>query len=238
MVMLSSTQEAQQIKARVLHTIKHGLEFDLSTDQCKQFLKRHVNSNAVMVILIIDINGSTQMSIALPPSKFATILQVFSQETRLAIIGKGGYVLKFVGDSVIGIFPAEFDKKKACINALNCSRGILSIISECINPVLKENHLPVIRVRVGLDCGTSLVILYGKSVDKAPIDVVGPSISIASKIASAAQINQVLVGQTLYDIFASDDSFNHRFINVKLPNDKWNYVKPSSGNIYELYSYQ
>ena len=144
--MLSSTQEVQQIKARVLHTIKHGLEFDLSTEQCKQFLKRHVNSNALMVILLIDINGSTHMSITLPPPKFAAILQVFSQETRLAIIGHGGYVLKFVGDSVIGLFPAEFDKKKACINALNCAKGILSIISECINPVLLVNHLPVIRV--------------------------------------------------------------------------------------------
>lgn len=236
--MLSSTQEAQQIKARVLHTIKYGLEFDLSTEQCKQFLKRHVNSNAVMVILIIDINGSTQMSITLPPSTFAAILQVFSQETRLAVIGHGGYVLKFVGDSVIGLFPAEFNKKKACINALNCAQGILSIIKECINPVLKENHLPVINVRVGLDCGPSLVILYGKSVETAPIDVVGPSISIASKISSAAQLNQVLVGQSLYDIFESDDSFNHRFFNVKLPNDKWNYLKPSSGNNYELYSYQ
>jgi adenylate cyclase len=236
--MLSSSQEVQQIKARVLHTIKHGLEFDLSTEQCKQFLKRHVNSNAVMVILLIDINGSTHMSITLSPSKFAAILQVFSQETRLAIIGHGGYVLKFVGDSVIGLFPAEFDKKKACINALNCAQGILSIISECINPVLNDNHLPVIRVRVGLDCGPSLVILYGKSIDIAPIDVVGPSISIASKIASAAQLNQVLVGESLYDIFASDDSFNHRFINFKLPDDKWNYVKPTSGNIYELYSYE
>jgi adenylate cyclase len=236
--MLSSTQEVQQIKARVLHTIKHGLEFDLSTEQCKQFLKRHVNSNAVMVILLIDINGSTHMSITLPPSKFAAILQVFSQETRLAIIGHGGYVLKFVGDSVIGLFPAEFDKKMACISALNCAQGILSIIIECINPVLNDNHLPVIRVRVGLDCGPSLVILYGKSIDTAPIDVVGPSISIASKIASAAQLNQVLVGESLYDIFASDDSFNHRFINIKLPDDKWNYVKPTSGNIYELYSYE
>jgi adenylate cyclase len=236
--MLSSTQEVQQIKARVLHTIKHGLEFDLSTEQCKQFLKRHVNSNAVMVILLIDINGSTHMSITLPPSKFAAILQVFSQETRLAIIGHGGYVLKFVGDSVIGLFPAEFDKKRACISALNCAQGILSIISECINPVLNDNHLPVIRVRVGLDCGPSLVIIYGKSIDTAPIDIVGPSISIASKIASAAQLNQVLVGESLYDIFASDDSFNHRFINFKLPDDKWNYVKPTSGNIYELYSYE
>jgi adenylate cyclase len=236
--MLSSAQEAQQIKARVLHTIKHGLEFDLSTEQCRRFLKRHVNSNAIMVILLIDINGSTQMSITLPPSKFAAILQVFSQETRLAIIGHGGYVLKFVGDAVIGLFPAEFDKKMACINALNCAQGILSIINECINPVLNDNHLPVIRVRVGLDCGPSLVILYGKGIDTAPIDVVGPSISIASKIASAAQLNQVLVGQSLYDIFESDDSFNHRFIKFKLPNDKWNYVKPSSGNIYELYSYK
>jgi adenylate cyclase len=173
----------------------------------------------------------------LPPSKFAAILQVFSQETRLAIKGYGGYVLKFVGDSVIGLFPAEFDKKKACINALNCAQGILSIINECINPILKENHLPEIKVRVGLDCGPSLVILYGKNIDTAPIDVVGPSISIASKIASAAQLNQVLVGQSLYDILASDDSFNHRFINVKLTNVKWNYMKPSSGNIYELYSY-
>jgi adenylate cyclase len=183
--LLTSAQETQQIKARVLHTIKHGLEFDLSTEQCKQFLKRHVNSNAVMVILVIDINGSTQMSITSPPSKFAAILQVFSQETGLAIIGQGGYVLKFVGDSVIGIFPAEFDKKKACINALNCARGILSVISECINPVLIENDLPAIRVRVGLDCGPSLVILYGKSVDTAPIDIVDPSISIPSKLASA-----------------------------------------------------
>lgn len=236
--MLSSTQEAQQIKARVLHTIKYGLEFDLSIEQSKQFLKRHVNSNAVLVILIIDINGSTQMSITLPPSKFAAILQVFSQETRLAIIGHGGYVLKFVGDSIIGLFPAEFDNKKACINALNCAQGVLSIIRECINPVFKENHLPGIQVRMGLDCGPSLVILYGKSVNTAPIDIVGPSISIASKIASVAQLNQVLVGQSLYDIFASDDSYNHRFINVKLPNDKWNYVNLSSGNNYELYSYQ
>jgi class 3 adenylate cyclase len=191
-----------------------------------------------MVILLIDINGSTHMSITLPPSKFAAILQVFSQETRLAIIGHGGYVLKFVGDSVIGLFPAEFDKKRACINTLNCAQGILSIISECINPVLNDNHLPIIRVRVGLDCGPSLVILYGKSIDTAPIDVVGPSISIASKIASAAQLNQVLVGESLYDIFASDDSFNHRFTNFKLPDDKWNYVKPTSGNVYELYSYE
>ena len=74
------------------------------------------------------------MSITLPPVKFATIYSIFSQESRLAIKGHGGYVLKYVGDSVIGIFPAEFDRKKACENALNCAKSILSIVRECINP--------------------------------------------------------------------------------------------------------
>lgn len=236
--MLSSEQDVKQIKSRVLHTMKHGPEFDLTTEQSKQLLKRHVNSNTTMAVLIIDINGSTQMSITLPPSKFAAIVQVFSQETRLVIIGHGGYVLKYVGDSVIGIFPAEFDKRKACENALNSACSILSIIGECINPILKDNNLPEITVKVGLNCGPCLVILYGKNIDIAPIDLVGPTISIASKITAAAQSNQILVDQSVYDIFVPDDSFRNRFTSIKLPYNKWNYVDKSSGNVYKLYSYQ
>jgi len=178
------------------------------------------------------------MSITLPPPKFATIVQVFSQETGLAIIGHGGYVLKYVGDSVIGIFPAEFDKRKACENALNCAKSILSIVRECINPALGDNNLPHITVKVGLDRGPSSVILYGKSIDLAPIDLIGPSISMASKITSAAEPNQILAGQSVYDVFTSDGLFRNKFTNIKFPYDKWNYVDKSSGNIYELYSYE
>ncbi|MGA8404236.1 MAG: adenylate/guanylate cyclase domain-containing protein, partial [Nitrososphaeraceae archaeon] len=196
--MFPSAQDVGQIRARVLHTIRYGLEFDLTTEQSKYLLKRHVNSNTTMVILFVDINGSTQMSITLPPVKFATIVQIFSQESRLAIKGHGGYVLKYVGDSVIGIFPAEFDRKKACENALNCAKSILSIVRECINPILSDNNLPRIKLKVGLDYGQSMVILYGKNVDLAPIDLIGPSISIASKITSAAQPDQILAGQSIY----------------------------------------
>ena len=178
------------------------------------------------------------MSMTLPPQQFASIVQVFFQEARLVIIGHGGYVLKYVGDSVIGIFPAEFNRKKACKNALKCARSILFIIRECINPILGENNLSSITVKIGLDYGPSLVILYGKHVDVAPIDLIGPSISIASKITAAAQSNQILVGQSIYDIFASDETFRNKFINFKLPDDKWNYVDRSSGKIYKLYSYE
>jgi adenylate cyclase len=235
--MLASTEDVQRIQARVLHTIRNGLEFDLTTYQCKQFLKRHVNSNTSMVVLFVDINGSTQMSINLPPPKFAMIVQVFSQEARLAIIGNGGYVLKYVGDSVIGIFPAEFDTQKACKNALDCAGSIISVIRECINPVFTGNNLPGISVKIGLDIGISSVILYGKRLNTAPIDLIGPSISMASKITSAAQPNQILVGKSIYDTFLTDTSFRSKFSRVKMPYDKWNYTDKPSGNIYELYAY-
>jgi len=91
---------------------------------------------------------------------------------------------------------------------------------------------------VGLDRGPSSVILYGKSIDLAPIDLIGPSISMASKITSAAEPNQILAGQSVYDVFTSDGLFRNKFTNIKFPYDKWNYVDKSSGNIYELYSYE
>ena len=70
-VSFSSRRRTNQ--GSVLHTIQYGLEFDLTTEQSKHLLKRHVNSNTMMVVLFVDINGSTQMSITLPPVKFATI---------------------------------------------------------------------------------------------------------------------------------------------------------------------
>jgi adenylate cyclase len=176
------------------------------------------------------------MSITLPPPKFATIVQIFSQEARLAILGHGGYVLKYVGDSVIGIFPAEFDKQKACKNGLDCAKSILSVIIEYINPVLKNHEFPEITVKIGLEIGTSSVILYGKIVDSAPIDLIGPGISMASKITSLAKPNQILVRRSIYEIFIDDTRLRNGFAILKIPN-KWNYTVKPVGNMNELYSY-
>jgi class 3 adenylate cyclase len=79
-------------------------------------------------------------------------------------------VFKYEGDAVIILFPAAYDRTKACKNALNCSRAILEIIKEIINPIFKANGLPEITVRIGLAYGYALIVLYGKSLEKAHID--------------------------------------------------------------------
>ncbi|MBV9666694.1 MAG: hypothetical protein JO327_01050, partial [Nitrososphaeraceae archaeon] len=77
-----------------------------------------------------------------------------------------------------------------CRNALNCSRAVLEII-KVINPAFKANELAEMTVRIGLAYGHTSVALYGKSLDKANIEIIGPSISLASKIASVAKPNQI-----------------------------------------------
>jgi adenylate cyclase len=205
----------EQIRARISKTLKDGIQLDISTEECKKFLKRHVNSKTNLVIMFVDINNSTQMSLSLADKKFALILQTFAQEVSIAVLGYGGYVFKYDGDAVIALFPAEYDRTKACKNALNCSRTILEIIREVINPVFNINQLPEITIRIGLAYGYALVVLYGKSLEEAHIDIVGSSISLASKIASIAQPNQVLVGEHIYNILHSSANNGDFLANLK-----------------------
>src|ERR671938_955429 len=195
-----------QIRARITKTLNSGIQLNMSTQESKKLLKRHVNSKTNLVIMFVDINNSTQMSLSLPENKFALIVQTFAQEISIAVIGYGGYVFKYEGDAVIVLFPAEYDPTKACKSALCCSKAILEIIEQGINPVFRINELPEITVRIGLAYGHALVVLYGKSLEEAHIDIVGSSISLASKIASIAQPNQVLVGEHIYNILHSPNN--------------------------------
>lgn len=196
----------EQAHARMTKTLVDGIQIDMSTEECKKLLRRHIYTKINLVTLFVDINNSTEMSLTLPETKFALILQSFAQELTIAISGYGGYVFKYEGDAVIALFPTEYNEEKACRNALDCSRAILRIINEIINPAFNTNQLPQITVRIGMAYGYALVVLYGKSLENSHIDVVGSSISLATKIASIANPNQILIGESIYNIFQSSAS--------------------------------
>src|ERR671931_2197487 len=138
----------EQIRARITKTLKDGIQLNMSTEESKKLLKRHVNSKTNLVIMFVDINNSTQMSLSLSEKKFALVVQTFAQEVSIAVLGYGGYVFKYEGDAVIALFPAEYDRTKACKNALKCSKAILQIIREALNPAFKANELPEITLRI------------------------------------------------------------------------------------------
>jgi adenylate cyclase len=108
------------------------------------------------------------MSLSLSQNKFALIVQTFAQEMSIEVSGYGGYVFKYERDEVISLFPAEYDQVKACKNALSCSKAMLEIIREVINPAFKANGLAEITVRIGLAYGDALIVIIWKKSRKGP----------------------------------------------------------------------
>jgi class 3 adenylate cyclase len=67
-----------------------------------------------------------------------------------------------------------------------------------INPAFRKNSIPEIAVKIGIEYGSALVLLYGKNIAHAHIDLIGFSISITAKITSLSFPGEVIVGENKY----------------------------------------
>jgi adenylate cyclase len=231
---LDSDSHLESIQVRVQRTLAQGPPIDLSTLKCNQYLKRHVNNKSKLVVLCVDLVGSTKLTLSLLPNELISIINIFSTEMSMIISGHGGYVLKYVGDAVIGIFPAEFDSQKACFNALDSAKTMIRIITKVINPVL-YNILPQIQVKIGIDLGESMIVLYGKNLDTSHIDLIGSGISIASKITALAKPNQILFSENIFENIANV-SKDIKFEKLDIVDENWDYINTKTSKILNLYA--
>jgi adenylate cyclase len=222
-------------------------EFSISmVEETQNILERYAKSKVTFVILHIDIVGSSRMSMTLPVERLATIIQTFTQEMSLMIAAYGGYVLKYVGDAVLAFFPvSSHDQYLPCINAVNCARSMIKIMREGMNPILNEYGYQEIGVRVGVDLGENIVAQYDlgtrtptikdKQIIKKPhLDILGYTISIATKMTRFAKPNQIIIGQFVYEVL--DDVQKSTFKALPVSSDVWSYVSNNTGDIYNLYS--
>jgi class 3 adenylate cyclase len=222
-------------------------EFNISmVEETQNILERYAKSKVTFVILHIDIVGSSRMSMTLPVERLATIIQTFTQEMSLMIAAYGGYVLKYVGDAVLAFFPvSSHDLYLPCINAVNCARSMIKIMHEGMNPILNEYGYPEIGVRVGVDIGENIVVQYDldtrtptikdkQIIKKTHLDILGYSISIATKMTTFAKPNQIIIGQFVYEVL--DDVQKSTFKALPVSSDVWSYVTNNTGDIYSLYS--
>ncbi len=98
----------KETQKRVWSSLKQGYEYEETTiNESDRFLRDLVSSRVDMVVLFVDLVGSTEITLSLPEEKVAIIIRSFAQEMSNVIRRHDGYVLKFVGDAVIGYFVAE-----------------------------------------------------------------------------------------------------------------------------------
>jgi adenylate cyclase len=69
---------------------------------------------------------------------------------------------------------------------------------------------------------------------KPHLDVLGYTTSIAAKMTGFAAPNQIMIGQSVYECL--DLVNKSKFKRVNISKDDWDYVNPSTGKVYDLYS--
>ena len=232
---MSSEDHILETQKRVWGALKKGYEYSGIFNDSEQFLRKNVFSKLNMAVLYVDLVGSTKMTHEMPTEKIALVISSFAQEMAQSIVKHNGYVLKFVGDAVIGYFISKENKLSAKDNAVKSAKLMISIIRKGINPVLNQYGCQDLMVKIGIDFGENMVIRYGGDPEQSHVDIMGNSMNIAAKIQNMAKPNQILIGDDVYKELSSE--LQKGFIGMIWKNHEWRYNSLKTGEIYKVYKY-
>lgn len=237
-------------------------DFDISFKETQKILEKFLGRKVNLVILNIDLIGSTKISLNLPMDKLTIVIRSFAQEMYTIITNFGGFVLKFVGDAVLAFFIFEdkivkhTEMNKEIENddgnndissymynhVIECAKTMIEIIQRAVNPVLSESGLPKLRVRVGMDFGEVAFVKYGMDIDRIDekttikrmhIDMIGYTISLAVKMTSFARPDHIIIGESLFNRL--DKKKRKEFEQQPIKHEFWKYIKETTGKDYRLY---
>ena len=225
----------KDIQKRVWGALKKGYEYSGMAAESEIFLRKNVFKKVNMMVLYVDLVGSTTMALELPSEKLATIISSFAQEMAYTIKQYNGLVLKFVGDAVVGYFIADENALQAADKAVSCAKSMITVIEKGINPILNQYDYPDLMVKIGIDFGTNMVIRYGADENESQVDLIGPAMNIAAKITALAKPNQILIGD---DVFTRlHPNLQKFFDEIVWKNKEWRYRSRVTGNLYQVFEY-
>ena len=134
------------------------------------------------VIMMTDLRNFTGLSDRLHGDAVIELLDDYfdamvspSQEAK-------GEILKFMGDGVLAIFPADDDEDfaPASLRALDAAKEALERLA-AINQMRRAKEEPELRTGIGLHLGE---VIYGNvgAADRLDFTVIGPAVNLASRI--------------------------------------------------------
>ena len=197
--------------------------------QISEILLKEVNEESLQfVIIYVDMAGSTKLSKDLDQDTeiYEKMIKIFLMQMAKVIDNCGGFVLKYVGDCVVGYFKADKNFCGICDNAITAGMLMSEIIHGVINPVLKLKGLPEIGYHIGIDIGDAKITKIGAEGISSSHDLIGYVMNRTAKIQALSNINQILIGESLYRLIHSN--WQDMCLKIDSPED-WQH-----GTVYEF----
>lgn len=256
---LDNSYDLTGTKIRIHDVAVNNFEYFANIDKSKGFLWDRVGERLDMSTLFVDLAGSTHLSRVLQERTLTILMTSFAHEMAYLVDKFDGYVLKFVGDAVIGYFVGNDSADRA----VQCAIGMLYKTKYALNEMfswLKCNEedrildrlydgtitdeqtklfedmtkFKNLEVRVGLNYGANTVVRYGRAnQDSSTVDLIGYPLNLTAKIQACAGRNKILAGEYLYNTLSRpmQDKFE-----ANQP-ECWDYYRPGTDRKYKLYSH-
>lgn len=221
-------------KKRLKFVLEEEFQYHhLAINRSNVFLRRHDGKKLKMFVLFVDLGKSTIMSSNLKPDDFAKIIRVFSQEMAYVVEHYGGLVLKFVGDALIGYFLLTNMSRKTAIKIACCAYAMNNVIDQSVNPMLQEQQLPSLQIKISADFGENIVVRYGDEKKKSHVDIIGLSINLAAKMQSLGEPSTFVIGETVYQKLPK--RLKDCFKKISTNSNKWPYHEINTNKRYPVF---
>ena len=147
-------------------------------------------------ILFTDIRGFTAFSETREPEKIVGDLNEYFGIATELILEYGGYVDKFIGDAVLGVFGVPIfhadHAERAVKAAVAMQKRLLQKAAGNGNPLLS-------RIGIGINTGVVVSGNLGSQV-KMEYTVIGDSVNVASRLNHLADPGEIIISKSIYEL--------------------------------------
>jgi adenylate cyclase len=158
-------------------------------DPEKMWLKGHKNQ---ATILFADIRGFTAYAEDREPEEVVTMLNTYFEIATRAILDYGGYVDKFIGDCVLGVFGVPVFRKD------HVERAVLAAVDLMEQLRLHSIHGNFMLSSVGVGIHTGPIVSGNiGSQAKMEYTVIGDTVNLASRLSGLAGPGEILATEAV-----------------------------------------
>ena len=146
-----------------------------------------------VTIIIADLRGFTSMADKVSSANIVDMLNEFFAVMVEIIDQHGGYINKFMGDSIFAFFEDTRGVQNSVLNVLHCAIE-MQIAMDKVNLKSAELGLDNLYMEIGINTGDAVGSVLGSSIYRE-YTMIGTTVNLASRIEAYTLRGQILISE-------------------------------------------